>query len=521
MVSDSNSYRKNEIAARTIERELNLNAPTPIPCSRKLGDREAVTNAAMRAFRRGTPDPQVDAAEIRLALNDAKNLLHFVELMESLSNETKFLTRGPNDDVYGWLVRRLGSEEWLKASTLARDLSWPKIAHRFVEIDKTTVVQREDKARDETPYVQPASSVPAMLVRALQKGPPQKSFQEQPLQRLKEIQKLQMGRLQKSILLLGAVLAGVSVALAEAIVNWLRKFLGSHELILRPSQAQEYHHQQLGSVSFEAAPAQLAWPAQAHEPYQIQKDVDAVTDVIHCMTSAIEKRDMASLPREAANEPAIGALLQSEKLVGGFLNAKFAQPEVQLPGTPVAAPLDATGERSVDHAHTTAPNSMESMLKALELAAAAHRNAYITRHTTKGEVSSKQLDCLVDMLHKTQQKVLSQLSCVLEFVKQRTGAAMFRTPTREAAKRFSTSLDLFRDRLQLFCGMPTRERFFDTLEPFKRDEKKFEALLKLHLLSVEVANDGGVRGGSEAGHANADVLSPDVPLDIGFESPRG
>lgn len=138
VVSDSNNYRTNEIAARLIERTFMLDAPTPTASEDRPGDRQAQANAGRRADRRGTPDgSKINAQAIRTALSKALDRKHFEQLMAEIGIEAEFDRRGQNREIYGWRLRRQGSEEWLKASTVAKDLSWPKIAHRFAESDST------------------------------------------------------------------------------------------------------------------------------------------------------------------------------------------------------------------------------------------------------------------------------------------------------------------------------------------------------------------------------------------------
>lgn len=139
VISDSHSYRKNETAARLIERTFMLDSPVPIPAESRPGDRQALSNTVRRAARKGTLDPtKIDAKAVRTALAEASNLTHFQRVLAEIADaESGFDRRGPNRQIYGWRLRRRGANEWIKASTLAKDLSWPKIAHRFAESDLT------------------------------------------------------------------------------------------------------------------------------------------------------------------------------------------------------------------------------------------------------------------------------------------------------------------------------------------------------------------------------------------------
>lgn len=106
------------------------------PSQNPSGDREAAANASRRAERLGAIDPsKIQPAAVRLAVQDAKDLKHLLELLQAVGIEAEFDRRGAAQEVYGWRMRRKGAKEWLKASTLAKDLSWPKIAHRFAQAE--------------------------------------------------------------------------------------------------------------------------------------------------------------------------------------------------------------------------------------------------------------------------------------------------------------------------------------------------------------------------------------------------
>jgi len=69
VVSDSQNYRKNEAAARHIERELGMPAPTPVAPDKKVGDRTRVDAAARRSQRKGEAD--MDTNEMRTKVFEA------------------------------------------------------------------------------------------------------------------------------------------------------------------------------------------------------------------------------------------------------------------------------------------------------------------------------------------------------------------------------------------------------------------------------------------------------------------
>jgi hypothetical protein len=134
VVSDSNSFRKNEIAARQIERTFMLDSPIPTPTADQPGDRKALANAKKRAERTGTIDTaQISPQTVRDALAAAKDLDGYKRLLDDRDIEIEFDRRGVQLEIYGCRLRRKGTAEWLKASSIHKDLSWPKIAHRFAE----------------------------------------------------------------------------------------------------------------------------------------------------------------------------------------------------------------------------------------------------------------------------------------------------------------------------------------------------------------------------------------------------
>lgn len=144
VISDSHSYQKNRSAAKQITKELNL---TPLPTTPKSdapGDRQALENATRSAERQGFQP--VSAAEVRSAIDAAKTFDDINVQLAKNQVQAKFATRGPDKKIYGWMVRRVGSEEWVKASTLAKGLSWPKIAHRFADSDSAKQIPAEQVA---------------------------------------------------------------------------------------------------------------------------------------------------------------------------------------------------------------------------------------------------------------------------------------------------------------------------------------------------------------------------------------
>ena len=129
VVSDSQSYQKNCAAAREIEKELQMETLNSTPAPDVPGDRQAAANALKRDERLGLKP--LNQAEIRAALAEARDLTEFESKLKALGVEAEFSRRGQNQEVFGWKLRRIGDSTWAKASTLAKDLSWPNIQHRF------------------------------------------------------------------------------------------------------------------------------------------------------------------------------------------------------------------------------------------------------------------------------------------------------------------------------------------------------------------------------------------------------
>lgn len=255
MVSDSHNFRKNEAAARLIEQELHLNAPTPIPDAEKLGDRSAIQNAARRAERRGTVDPfQLKPAMVRLAVSDAKSRENLKELLLADGIECEFDTRGEAQEIYGWRLRRQGAEEWIKASTLAKDLSWPKISHRFMQAaEQPSPGMLAAPVATEPRVGAGYDRAPAMVRRSLQNNFPQNRVRSagsapevfehrKPLLDLQKLEAVDAGPLSKSLLILGGALINFSAEVILKIVEFVRRLLQKLGIGLRPSALQTYEH---------------------------------------------------------------------------------------------------------------------------------------------------------------------------------------------------------------------------------------------------------------------------------------
>ena len=305
VVSDSHNYRKNEAAARQIERTFMLDAPTPTTEERP-GDRRALDNASRRAERRGTPPPaKVDVKAIRAALAEARDRDHFLQLLAELGIEAEFDRRGVAREIYGWRLRRIGAAEWLKASTAAKDLSWPKIAHRFAESESVAPVAQtplvegapgapvQTKA-DADQYARAPAPLRQMLREQHQQRqlvPTPKLEPAQPTKKGWDIDLAEVGRatqdfgvLTRSMALLGAACIKYSLSFLKSLIGWLKKLLAKFGIGVRETQL-------------------VSGPqAVAYEPYTIDAearevpDAEAAAQLVNRVTAALEAKDAALLP---------------------------------------------------------------------------------------------------------------------------------------------------------------------------------------------------------------------------------
>lgn len=376
VVSDSHNYRKNEAAARLIERTFMLDAPTPTPAEDRPGDRHALDNASRRAERRGTPPPsKIDAKAVRAALAAARDHEHFLQLLTEMGIEAEFDKRGVAREIYGWRLRRVGADEWLKASTVAKDLSWPKIAHRFVETDSAEQVTA-DQVKVEGPTAAPAAvqptrdkyaRAPGALRQILREGNsanqvvPLGARRAAPAVRWADriptfdmqkfsgtVNDLSCGPLSKSMLLLGAASIGCGLEIIKALISFLQWLLAKLGFGLRPvsqntSGAEQY------SLGYQ--PYHLE--ANAREVNEEKMAEQKAADLILQVAAGLD--DPSMLPAGEGREELIAEIeLEKQKKIAAteaeanplddiFGAADVAAPVMQAPeatqGAAPAAPL--------------------------------------------------------------------------------------------------------------------------------------------------------------------------------------
>jgi Relaxase/Mobilisation nuclease domain len=384
VVSDSNSYRKNEAAARLIERKFMLDAPTPISAENRPGDRQALVNAAKRAERRGTAIQKFDTAAIRAALAHAHERDHFLRLLKEIGIEAEFDRRGQAQEIYGWRLRQIGAEEWLKASTVAKDLSWPKIAHRFSEKVETTA-----PAADTTPEIPPFQKKPTTSTEAdlYSKAPSSIRHHlltppaEKPLLVRRtwdvDITKIadatrNLGPLTHVMAVLGASLIKYSLDFIRQIGSWLSKWLAKFFGI---NFTEKYH----GGAPGEPKKLEL-------KPYIIdvetrvlqQAELDRATETVAQIAAAVDERNPAKLP-DIDGRDEIGAAMiadpdrkNDEQQLVNVATPQPTEPEA------VASELDeifATEVNTLDQERQSEPLADPDPIEALKAAVTAQKLA--------------------------------------------------------------------------------------------------------------------------------------------------
>ena len=324
VISDSNSYQKNRSATQKITQELKL---TPLPKTQNpadaaQADRQAVGNASRRAERRGTPDPgRINAQSVRDAVGEARSLDHLKSLLKDKNTEAEFQRRGPSSEVFGWKLRVIGSEEWLKASNLAKDLSWPKIAHRF-----ETEAQIENRADGRAPAKEQEDRRPAMIRSSLQ--PRQKLDLGLP-KTTSNIAQADIGPVSKVMLLIGAAAFKLSAAAIEALMNFLKWLLRKFGLMLAPAQPGGAQSQT--ALPFE--PRYLDVESRVvPEPVisDATNNIATAAEQLLQVADALEKNDPDLLPPGQGREE-LAAALVAEQSPFSFLPADDKTVDIQAP----------------------------------------------------------------------------------------------------------------------------------------------------------------------------------------------
>ncbi len=306
VVSDSHNFIKNETAARQIERTLMLDAPTSTPDDDRPGDRQASYSAKRRATRLGEADPTgIRPQAVRQVLAQAQDRDHFIKLLAELKIEAEFDRRGVTQEIYGWRLRPAGAEAWLKASSLAKDLSWPKISHRFMQTaEQPSPVMLAAPIELAPRAAGSYDRAPAMVRRSLQNNFPQNGVRSslgsspevfEPRKPLLDLQKLQgvdAGPLSKSLLILGGALINFSAEVILKIVEFVRRLLQKLGIGVRPSALQTYEHPSKVPLVYE--PVVTGTDAAALP--NGGKDVDGAAQKVLDVVEAIGQKNTELLP---------------------------------------------------------------------------------------------------------------------------------------------------------------------------------------------------------------------------------
>ena len=149
-------------------------------------------------------------------------------------------------EIFGWKLRRVGDTIWSKASTLAKDLSWPNIQHRFANAQTPKPVDNFIRAEPARPAdtARPQQHLPAKRRPAEEEdeaqegasllGPAPMSLAarqrraEHYKQRQRAIQnRVDSSNFAKALGQLGLALSHFTIELIARFIEWLKHFLGS------------------------------------------------------------------------------------------------------------------------------------------------------------------------------------------------------------------------------------------------------------------------------------------------------
>ena len=343
VISDSNSYQKNRSASLKITQELQLTPLPNTPSPRAPGDRQALQNASRSAERSGTPGPEkINVQAVREALGKAKTEEDYVLLNAEIGNEIVYLRRGEGQEIFGYKMRRIGSTEWIKASTLAKDISWPRIKHRFVKSPSATpVLQAPTVEAPAAPaqadaYARAPAPLRQMLREQHQKRQlaPSPKPKAQPATRwdidLAEVDRAtrDLGALSRAMALLGSACLKYALSFLNHIIGWIKMLL-----------------EKLFGIGVRETQPTSGPQAVAYEPYTYTiesearevPDAEAAAQLVNQVTAALESKDAAMLP-DVEGRDAIAAEMLADP---------GRQPEQNA--------LDSMFAADVAHAATPAP----------------------------------------------------------------------------------------------------------------------------------------------------------------------
>lgn len=243
VISDSHNFRKNETAARLIEKELKLNSPVQQPNPTAPGNRQALENASRRAERQGIP--VISAQTLREAIGSATSRTNFSHLLGEKNIETEFQTRGKAQEIYGYRVKIKGTKEWISASTLGKDLSWPKIAHRFKndELEVPAPVAATMHRKSKMPQMLKPLMASTHGIREVHTHAAHQTEVMDAPRLNKAISNLSVGPASRAMLLIGFALINFSAEIVRRIIALMRRILAVFGFGMRESrQLQKYEH---------------------------------------------------------------------------------------------------------------------------------------------------------------------------------------------------------------------------------------------------------------------------------------
>lgn len=260
-----------------------MNSPVQQQNPTGPGNRQALQNASRRAERQGIPT--ISAQTLRAAIGSATSRTNFVHLLAEKDIETEFQTRGKAEEIYGYKVKIKGTKEWVSASTLAKDLSWPKIAHRFINDELET---------------EPKSKMPPALKSILlpeQYGTkeikPHAAHQtEVTLSTEKfnnQVVNLNLGPASTAMLLIAGALAKASLSLVNMVIAFLKRLMAFFGFGMRQSTYQAHEHPDVSAPALCYEPTLLSLPAP-------KSAEDQVADELFRVAEALEKNDSSLLP---------------------------------------------------------------------------------------------------------------------------------------------------------------------------------------------------------------------------------
>lgn len=315
VISDSQNYQKNRNAARQIEQELNMEKFNSTPKLDAPGDRQAAYNAAKRDERLGLKALKaLDQGEIRAALKEARDLAEFEAKLKELGIEAEFARRGQTQEVFGWKLRRAGDPYWSKASTLAKDLSWPSIKHRFAEAPalkqatydsiQSLQAKRPDVAKHPQALAKrnekeddDEKAQTGFLMAAPQSNADRQRRQQEHEQRLLAIQKrVDSSNFAKAMGRLGASISHFAIELIAKIIDWLKQLLSRFGLGARQQIVQGAGGQRLVSLQPEVIEVEAKLIEPMPDPLMLDYRLSQGAAAVEQINKAIEEKNFENLP---------------------------------------------------------------------------------------------------------------------------------------------------------------------------------------------------------------------------------